>query len=65
MKISATIVAVDAVTRRAASTVIEVEIDSTALPAVEKDPDEWNAQVQKLYDEIPDDTLLTPVDCHI
>jgi hypothetical protein len=27
--------------------------------------DDWNAFVNKTYDELPDDTLLTLVDCHI
>ena len=26
---------------------------------------EWNAQVAKLLDELPDDTRITIVDCHI
>lgn len=26
---------------------------------------EWNREIAKLYDELPDDTLLTVVDCHI
>lgn len=30
-----------------------------------KDNDEWDAEVQRLYDDLPDDTLLTLVDCHI
>ena len=27
--------------------------------------EEWNEQIQKLYDSLDDDTLLTAVDCHI
>jgi hypothetical protein len=31
----------------------------------EKDPETWNAMVNKLYDELPDQTLLVICDCHI
>lgn len=31
----------------------------------ERDPEEWAEQIQRLYDDLPDDTLLTLVDCHI
>lgn len=31
----------------------------------EKDPETWNSMVNKLMDELPDDTLLINVDCHI
>ena len=31
----------------------------------EKNEDEWNAEVQRLYDGLPDSTMLTLVDCHI
>lgn len=31
----------------------------------EKDQDEWDAEVQRLYDDLPDETMLTLVDCHI
>lgn len=31
----------------------------------EKDPETWNAMVAQLMDELPDDTLLISVDCHI
>lgn len=31
----------------------------------EKGLDEWSAQVQALYDDLPGDTVLTVVDCHI
>lgn len=31
----------------------------------EKDRDEWNNQFSSLFDSLPDDTLLTIVDCHI
>lgn len=31
----------------------------------EMDTDAWNEQVQRLYDDLPDDTMLTIVDCHI
>ena len=31
----------------------------------EKDPADWQKQVQALYDDLPPDTLLTLVDCHI
>jgi len=31
----------------------------------EKDQDKWNEEVTALLDSIPDDTLLTMVDCHI
>jgi hypothetical protein len=31
----------------------------------EKDQGEWDAEVQRLYDDLPDDTILTLVDCHI
>ena len=31
----------------------------------EKDENEWYTQIAKLLDEVPDDTLLTIVDCHI
>jgi hypothetical protein len=30
-----------------------------------KSDDEWNAKFAKLFDSLPDDTLLTIVDCHI
>lgn len=31
----------------------------------EKDKDEWLSQFYKMFKELPDDTLLTVVDCHI
>lgn len=31
----------------------------------EKDKDEWAQQFYKMFSELPDDTLLTMVDCHI
>lgn len=31
----------------------------------EKDPDAWSRELNKLVDELPDDALLTVVDCHI
>jgi len=31
----------------------------------EKADDEWNNEFQKLIEDLPDDTLLTLVDCHI
>lgn len=31
----------------------------------EKDPETWCSMFQKLMDDLPDDTLLTVVDCHI
>jgi hypothetical protein len=31
----------------------------------EKDDDEWGRQFSDLFDSLPDDTLLTMVDCHI
>ncbi len=31
----------------------------------EMDQDEWNALVQRFYDQLPDKALLTAVDCHI
>jgi len=31
----------------------------------EKEPDKWNVEFNKLLDSVPDDTLLTLVDCHI
>jgi hypothetical protein len=31
----------------------------------EKDPETWNAMVNKLMDELSDDTMLIAVDCHI
>jgi len=31
----------------------------------EKDQDKWNEEFGKLLSELPDDTLLTIVDCHI
>jgi hypothetical protein len=31
----------------------------------EKDPETWNAMVAQLMDELPNDTLLINVDCHI
>lgn len=31
----------------------------------EKKPDEWAAQFRALFDSLPDDALLTMVDCHI
>ena len=31
----------------------------------EKDRDEWNRQFNKMMDELPANTLLTLVDCHI
>ena len=31
----------------------------------ESDPEEWAEQIQRLYDDLPDNTLLTLVDCHI
>ena len=35
------------------------------MVADEKDQDEWNAQFAKLIDDLPEDTRLTVVDCHI
>lgn len=35
------------------------------MVADEKDQDSWNEQFAKLIDELPDDTRLTVVDCHI
>jgi hypothetical protein len=35
------------------------------MVADEKAQDDWNAQFAKLIDELPEDTLLTVVDCHI
>lgn len=31
----------------------------------ERDQEEWNTEVQRLYDDLPDDTMLTLIDCHI
>lgn len=31
----------------------------------EKDPDAWNRQFNEAFDALPDDTLITIVDCHI
>lgn len=31
----------------------------------EKDEDEWNSEFTKIVDSLPDDTVLTVVDCHI
>jgi len=31
----------------------------------EKDPDEWSREFAKLFDSLPDDTLLSLYDCHI
>lgn len=31
----------------------------------EKEKDDWISQVNKLYDEMPDDTLISMFDCHI
>lgn len=31
----------------------------------EKDPETWNAMVNKMMDELQDDTLLIAIDCHI
>lgn len=31
----------------------------------EKDPDAWSREFSRLIDDLPDDTLLTVVDCHI
>jgi hypothetical protein len=31
----------------------------------EKDKDTWNKEFAKLLDSLPDDTLLSVVDCHI
>lgn len=31
----------------------------------EKNTNDWNAEVQRLYDDLPPDTMLTLVDCHI
>jgi len=31
----------------------------------EKDTNDWNAEVQRLYEDLPPDTMLTLVDCHI
>lgn len=36
-----------------------------ALVADEKDRDDWNAQFNAWFAALPDDTLLTVVDCHI
>jgi hypothetical protein len=35
------------------------------LVANEKDQDIWNKQFSKLIDDLPEDTMLTVVDCHI
>lgn len=35
------------------------------MVADEKNKDDWNAQFAKLIDDLPDDTRLTVVDCHI
>ena len=35
------------------------------LVSDEKDTMEWNREFSKMLDELPDDTLLTVVDCHI
>jgi hypothetical protein len=31
----------------------------------EKDQAEWNAEFNRMFDSLPDDALLTAVDCHI
>lgn len=31
----------------------------------ELDPEDWNGMVARIYDQLPDDALLTCVDCHI
>lgn len=31
----------------------------------EKDPETWNSMVNKMYDELPKETLLVAIDCHI
>ena len=36
-----------------------------AMISDEINPDTWNEQVNKLIDELPDETLITAVDCHI
>jgi len=36
-----------------------------AMVSNEKDPSEWHKEFQKLLKDLPDDTLLTIVDCHI
>jgi hypothetical protein len=36
-----------------------------AMVSSEKNVDEWNAQITKMIDELPDDTLMSVYDCHI
>jgi hypothetical protein len=36
-----------------------------AFVSDEKDADEWNAQVSKMFDELPEDTMMSLYDCHI
>lgn len=36
-----------------------------AVVSDEMDAGDWNAMVRRFYDQLPDDTLLTCVDCHI
>lgn len=36
-----------------------------AMVSNEKDQKEWDEQFTKMFDELPDETLLTLVDCHI
>lgn len=36
-----------------------------AIVSDEMDRDDWNGLVRRIYEQLPDDTLLTCVDCHI
>ena len=31
----------------------------------DKDPDDWNAEFTKMFDALPEDTVITLVDCHV
>ena len=31
----------------------------------DKDPDDWNTEFTKMFDALPDDTVITLVDCHV
>lgn len=41
------------------------EMGGWGIATDEKDKDAWNADFWKMYDELPDDTLISMMDCHI
>lgn len=42
-----------------------VQVLRNGITINEKDQDKWNEEFNKLFDSIPDDTLLSLYDCHI